>query len=395
MGAEALPKSLLSTRTNKTRQRPAKVSTRTGTRKRRRPPPAKTTKPRRRPHVAVLGNPRILASLRKELTDLGIATSTKRSPAELIEDANDATRAVVIAPPVPDASVAEICASLKVESPDTPVFTVARAKLPRKSEKLLYEAGSMAVFLWPREKRALLQTLIGLVHVPRRVMNKKPGDVTLAKTVRARIKAAAELEDCRLSVRVIRGVVVLTGTVRGLWQAEAAAAIARRTPGVQDVVSGAIEVRAERPSDRTIEATIRRLLRSVSELDLSTLALKVSGGHVVLAGTAGSALELERACALIRQLRGVTSLRTFVTVSASARLRDRALVKQIEKAIAIRYPKQRIGVSAFGKVAVLRGTVPLAETRENVGALVAMQPGVERVVNKLEVGRKVKGRREP
>lgn len=395
MGADAPAKKLLSTRTKKTRRRPGKVSTRTGARRRQRPPPSKTTKPRRRPHVAVLGNPRILASLRKELTDLGIATSTKHSPAELLEDVNEATRAIVIAPPVPDASVAEICASLKVDDRDTPVFTVTRAKLPPKSEKLLYEAGSMAVFLWPQEKRPLLHTLIGLVHVPQRVMNKKRGDVTLAKTVHSRIKAAAELKDCRLHVRVIRGVVVLTGTVRGLWQVDAAAAIARRTPGVQDVVSGAIAVKTEKPSDQTIETTIRRLIRSVSELDLSTLALKVSGGHVVLAGTAGSALELERACSLIRQLRGVTSLRTFVTVSASARMRDRTLAKQIEKAIAIRYPKQRIVVSAFGRIAVLRGTVPLAETREDIGTLVAMQPGVERVVNKLDVGRKVKGRREP
>lgn len=362
---------------------------------RRRPPPSKTTKPQRRPYVALIGNPKIVVPLRGELDGLGINSSIKDSPAMLVDDVNEATRAVVIAPPVPDESVAQICVNLTQALPHLPIFAVLRSTLPWKSEKQLYDAGSMAVFLWPKEKRALIHTLIGLALIPRRVTDKEPRDAGLGKRTRARIKTAPELRDCRLDVRVIRGVVVLAGTVRGLWQVEVAESIARSVPGVQRVASDDIVVGSDGSSDRAIETTIRRLIRSLSDLDLRTLALKVEDGEVVLAGTVGSSLQLDRVCGLIRQLRGVKSLKTFVTVSADARMRDRTLAKKVEKALTVRYPKLRIGVSAFGNVAVLRGTVPLAETREEIAKLVAFQPGVERVVNKLTVRRSSQEKGQP
>lgn len=395
MKPEGAVASILLARTKKTRRVSPRPRTSTRSKKKRRPPPSKTTKPQRRPHVALIGNPHILIPLRAELDDLGIGSLAQESPAMLIEEANESTKAVVIAPPVPDESVEEICATLSAQHPRLPIFTVVRSTLPWKSEKRLYESGSMAVFLWPKEKSSLVQTLIGLVYVPRRLADQRPKDAALGKSVRERLRVAAELRDCRLNSRVSRGVVVLTGKVRGLWQIEAAASIVRSIPGVQHVVTDPIRVESEGPSDRVIEKTVRRLIRSISELDLSTLAVKVSQGEVTLAGTVGSSLELERASALIRQLRGVKSLQTFVTVSPEARLRDRSLAKEIERALAIRYPKRRIGVSAFGGVVVLRGSVPLAETRENIGKLVALHTGVERVVNKLAVRRRMKGTKEP
>jgi osmotically-inducible protein OsmY len=171
--------------------------------------------------------------------------------------------------------------------------------------------------------------------------------------------------------------------------------ILRDIPGVQRVAANEVLVDAEGRSDRVIEATVRSVIESVSGLDLGTLALQVTDGQVVLVGTVGSSSELDRVRALIRELRGVRSLKTFVTVSSDARIRDQALVKKIRKSLALRYPKHRISVSAFGNVAVLRGTVPLAKTREDIAKLVAIEPGVERVVNKLVVRRSSKGRNEP
>lgn len=386
---------MVSDLTKKPRRAPRKARTRTGARKRPRPPPSKSTKPRRPSHVAFIGNPAVVVALRAELDDLGIASLIKDSPATLIAGVNRATQAVVISPPVPDRSVAEICASLSEEHPQLPVFTVVRSNLPWRAEKQLYDAGSLAVFVWPKEKRALIQTLIELTRVPRRVTEKEPTDAALAKMARSRIKAAAELRDCKLHVRVVLGVAVLNGTVPSLWQVEAAAMILRDIPGVQRVAAHEVHVDAEGRSDRVIEATVRSVIESVSGLDLGTLALQVTDGQVVLVGTVGSSSELDRVRALIRELRGVRSLKTFVTVSSDARIRDQALVKKIRKSLALRYPKHRISVSAFGNVAVLRGTVPLAKTREDIAKLVAIEPGVERVVNKLVVRRSSKGRNEP
>lgn len=383
---------LVLTRDAKDRKPSRASKRRTG--RRRRLPPSKGAKPRRRPHVVLTGNPKIVLALRIELERLGIPSILEESPAALLRVIGEATKAVVIAPPVPDEAVTEICTSITAEYPGIPIFTVMRSALPWKSEKLLYDAGSLAVFAWPKEKESLLQTLIGLVRVPSRVTNKTPSDAAIGRLVRSRLRTAAELAETRLVVRVIRGVVLLSGTVQGLWQTEVATRIANAVPGVQKVVLDSIEVKTERAPDRAIEKTVRRLIDASSHLDASTLALEVTDGSVVLAGTVSSALELERTCNLIRQLKGVTELKTFVTVSADAHVRDRRLAKRVEKALAIRHPKAKLHVSAFGGIVVLRGGVPLAETREDVAKLASLQAGVERIVNKLVVEDAGKGKKK-
>jgi osmotically-inducible protein OsmY len=235
--------------------------------------------------------------------------------------------------------------------------------------------------------------LISLVHDARRATSKEPRDLALRHRVRTQIKSMVELGGCRLDVRVIRGVAVLTGSVEHLWQAEAAANIARSVPGVQDVVSRAVRVRVDESSDREISTAIRKLVRVTSGLDPATLALEVDEGNVVLAGTVDSPLELDRVCSLIRNVRGVRSLKSYVTVSRNERRRDKELARQVQKALALRYPKERARVSVFGGIVVLHGLVGLAETREALRTLAAIQPGVERVVNKLTV-RRSSGRRD-
>lgn len=362
------------------------------TRKRRAVPPAKGARTQRRPHVAMLGNPEIVTAVREHLDEVGLASLLAHNPGELLEATNDATRAVLIAPPLPDVSVADLCADLASVSPRVPVFTAIRATLPWKSEKELYEAGASAVFLWPKERESLLRALISLVHDSRRATSREPRDLALRHRVRRRIKSMAELDGCRLDVRVIRGVAVLTGSVDHLWQAESAANLARSVPGVQDVVSREVRVRADETTDREIAGAIRKVIRATSGLDPTTIAIEVDDGSVVLAGTVDSPLEHERVCSLIHNVRGVKSLASYVTVSRDDRRRDKALARQVDKAVALRYPRERIRISAFGGIVVLRGIVGLAETREALRSFVAIQPGVQRVVNKLTV-RRSSGRR--
>jgi len=138
-------------------------------------------------------------------------------------------------------------------------------------------------------------------------------------------------------------------------------------------------------SDGAIDHAIRQVLQRASDVDPSTLALRVDHGHVVIAGSTSDRTELMRALDLVHHVRGVRGIDNFATVSETAKRRDRRVAERVQAALRARYPQSDVDVSVFGGIGVLSGVVESAKERRALEKLVDGQAGVNRVIAKLRV----------
>jgi len=103
------------------------------------------------------------------------------------------------------------------------------------------------------------------------------------------------------------------------------------------------------------------------------------------AGEVAGKPQLERLERAIRDLRGVASLESLVTIAPKGRRRDADLARHAVRTLRTYFPGNRLRVAAFGGTLVLEGTVDSSATRRSAEVLVARLRGVRRVVNNLRV----------
>jgi len=251
----------------------------------------------------------------------------------------------------------------------------------------LYDAGSAAVFEWPSE--ALLMSRLLQQRLSLTARRRGPvahGDEALARSIRNRLELARPTLP-ELSVSVEDGVVEIEGRIDSVWKKERVAQMLAHVPGVQAVLTDAIEVVPPHRPDPEIERDIRGVLEIMFGEQMRTVSYSVEDGVVVLVGNVAERDGLERLLSFVGNVRGVRVIRNLVTISASANQRDRGLTQRLSTALASIYPDAELKVVCFGSVVVVSGLVPRLSTKQDVEALIERQDGIERVVNKLEVMR--------
>jgi len=110
------------------------------------------------------------------------------------------------------------------------------------------------------------------------------------------------------------GYVTLRGVVDNLKAKRAAAQDARNVVGVWGV-KNLIKVRANEPSDRTIEANVENALMRDPYVDRYEITVSVVNGEVYLDGDVDSAFEKARADDIASRQAGVVRVKNFLTVN--------------------------------------------------------------------------------
>jgi osmotically-inducible protein OsmY len=269
-----------------------------------------------------------------------------------------------------------------------------RARIPilvvgssARQARALYAAGASALFDWPSEQTAFVRTVLRLAGPGSRKKKKtvdSARDIALAARAQERIRAQRETYGPTVKVRVQRGVVLLQGEVDAVWKVSELADLLASMPGVDEVVTSDVRVPFRGITDRTIARSVRNVLKGTVGLEDKTFGFRVSNGRVTLTGTATSRREMDQVVHLIEHVAGVRSIENLVVISPPAKSRDRQSARQLSRLLATQFPSSRIDVSVFGGIAVLGGKARSRVQRREIEALVGTQPGVERVVSKLD-----------
>lgn len=348
-------------------------------------PPAPTVSAR--PHVVVLGKSSLTARVTRAIRALGVECKKLGTPREVREAVDSHSKAVLIVPPIPSASVSTVAARLREELPSVPVFVVMEGSPPERTIRTLYGHGVEAIFEWPAETQAIKRTMLRLAtpDVARWGPRKTPSEIALEENARAHIEADAVPFGAQLRVEATKRFILLKGSLDALWKLELARQIVSDIPGVEDVIIDGVEIVGQGQTDRSVAKAIRQMLEHASSVDRSTLAVAVRSGEVTLTGSVRDKREAERARELIQQVRGVRRIDDYLVVSPKSKRKDKALADRVRRAVETRFPKLAIHTSVFGSVAVLSGRLPTAASRDRLKALVSRQDGVERIVDKTHV----------
>ncbi len=340
-----------------------------------------------KPHVLVVGGSRISKQLQSALEQEEIIVAATASVEIALETITKATVAIILVPPIAKTSLLPVCKVLIRRSPDVPLF-VASGPMSQETLAAVYKVGVEAVFFWPGDRDALVQTIFRISGAPVASLPSKgtPQEMALEELVAAHLLADPTAFGKRLRVRVRNRFVMLLGHIDALWKIQIAERIAGEVPGVKDVFhDGVIVTGANDLSDRNIASAARQVLKYTGEVDSATLAVAVKDGCATLTGTATNRAELVRAMDLISHVRGVKKLTTWVVVDAKRKRKDHLVADAIRDAAAVRHPGAKIDIAVFGGVAVLSGTVASFTERTRLNALAHRQKGVQRVVDKLKV----------
>ncbi len=329
-------------------------------------------------HVLLVGSP--TRALQKSLDRLGVRCVRSPNARFLTSKVTNETRAIVILAPL-EKPVVDVAEQLNEFDRELPVFVVVRALLKRADVRRLYERGVHGVFSWPAEREPFMRTVFRIAGDARKLARA----VALEELVRERL-ATAPIDAPRIRAKVYRRFVLFEGVVDSLWKLHALAAIAKRVPGVDEVVLSSARV-SEQLDDTAIHSAVDAVLDHAG-VDRAGLATSVQDGRVVLAGTVVSRHQLSRAIGLIEHIRGVTGIDCFAAVSPKRNVRASRLASKIDTSIRAHHPKSRVEVSVFGTVVVLNGKVRLANDRSDIVELALSHPGVDRVVDKLVVRRR-------
>ncbi|MEM9457790.1 MAG: BON domain-containing protein [Myxococcota bacterium] len=294
-------------------------------------------------------------------------------------------QAHVLVSPLPEAKLKDAIVRLRFAGP---VFVVVPEGFSDQRARGLYDAGSWAVFEWPSEALLLPRMLQERLRLTaRRGGPATDGDEALARSIHTRLELA-RFSSPALEVDVDDGIVHVRGKVDSVWNKERVARTIEHVPGVKAVIAVGIRVVPPHRSDVDIERDIRGVMEIMLSESTRTVSFSVNDGAVVLVGNVPERDQLERLLSFVGNVRGVKVIRNLVTVSASASRRDRGLTRRLCTALRGLYPDCALEVTCFGSVVVVSGRVPRLSTKREIEQLVNRQEGIERVVNKIEIGTK-------
>jgi osmotically-inducible protein OsmY len=212
-------------------------------------------------------------------------------------------------------------------------------------------------------------------------------DADTQRDVESELRWTPDLEERDIAVKVIDGVVTLTGYVPSYSEKIGAEAAAKRVAGVLAVAND-IEVRVPSAAVRTDPEIARDAVAALkSELPMSWehVTPLVHQGRVALEGTLDWHDQRERAASAVRRVRGVISVRN------SIQLAHRATRADIKEKIAEAFRRnaaldaREISVETSGSEVTLRGEVRSWSERDQAQQTAWAAPGVSKVWNELTV----------
>ncbi len=337
-----------------------------------------------RQHVLVLGGCENARRIAFKLSDAGVTTFRVNTVQQCSHMLGVATCAVVVVSPLEGVSVSQFAASHTREHSEIPVFLSLPRAPSNQARQELYSAGVQAVFQWPADRRALLNTMCRLANAEMREGTSPARDVALEEKVNARLDQEPELAGGQLVSRVKKRLAILFGSVDAPWKLRRAEHVARETLGVDDAANGGVEVEVPAVSDSQLASDVRLVIEKHPDVDASTLAVSSDDATISVAGSFRDRQEAGAALEAIRRVAGVRSVESYATIAPRAKQRDRSLVGRLRKALQRRREARRAHVSAFDGVAVVTGRVRHGRDKARLIALVRRQPGVKRVIDKLE-----------
>jgi osmotically-inducible protein OsmY len=265
-----------------------------------------------------------------------------------------------------------------------PIFAVVGNNSRDFRVRRIYQEGAAAVFAWPGEKTLFARLLAEILGIEQVRGEASRPDVALARAIRTRLKLLAGLGR-GINIRVFECFARLSGELGSLWQKDRVQEITAGTPGVKGAFTDELRVAASGISDRSLEKSIRTVLKNTTSVDQSTLSLSAENGYVSVAGTFKDRRELNRVTEMICNVHGVRGIENLATISAKKKKKERRVVSRLQWQIEQLVPDNEIDVSVFGNVAVLRGRVGLLSKKREIERFVASDGSIDRIVSKLEV----------
>jgi osmotically-inducible protein OsmY len=190
-----------------------------------------------------------------------------------------------------------------------------------------------------------------------------------------------------IGVKVLAGLVTLTGTVASYASKMSAQDAALRVPGVTDVANE-LYVRVA-PANLRSDAEIARAVRTGLEWDVlvpdDRITSTVSDGYVTLRGSVESLADRHEAESAVRRLAGIRGIHNEIEVVPTVEAADLQL--KIEEALERRALREadRINVQVIDGRVTLSGSVQSWDEKRAVIGLVSHAPGVRSVQDHLAI----------
>lgn len=212
-------------------------------------------------------------------------------------------------------------------------------------------------------------------------------DSDIKRDVEAELKWAPDVWEMDMAVKVIDGVVTLTGYAANAHEKYRAESAAKRVAGVTAVAND-LAVRAPlggMPTDPEIARDAVAALKLELPFDWENIKPIVKQGHVGLEGTVEWNDQRERAEAAVRRLHGVVSVRN--SISLKPRVAPAEIKHRIEEAFrrSALIDAGKVSVDARGSEVTLRGEVRSWAERDQAQQTAWAAPGVLQVKNEITV----------
>ena len=208
----------------------------------------------------------------------------------------------------------------------------------------------------------------------------------LANAVRADLKDSVRIADAELQVAVRDGILTLSGTVRSMMDRQRAVEIAKRTRGIKAVVDQLVVTRSDR-SDEDILADVEKVLRINDSVDHPRITAKVEDSVVWLAGAVNSLSEVRIAKMAAGGVRGVTDLKSQITIRPKVQRTDREIRDEIAGLLvhSIYLDDVLLDIEVKDGVVHLEGTVGSVQQREHAARMSEIRGVVSVDTSKMDV----------
>jgi osmotically-inducible protein OsmY len=334
-----------------------------------------------------VGEPQKTALLRETFSAVQVRIRESTSFAEFGEALRATTVGIVLVEPPQAALVEEAAgvAGLRLTASAVPLFVVVSDTATDSQVTRFYQRGATCVFAWPLESATIPTLLREILGVELRSSKPSDADRTLQRAIRTRLRVVGK-DEKGLRIATRDGAVSLSGTVDRLWKKRALENAIAQVPGVRSLSAERLEVAPSGVPDSEVAKAVRNLLRGASSIDQETLAVSVHDGFVVLVGTVLNREEWLHTLELLSMLEGVRSVANRTKVSSRRKEHLRGHARRLKRSlVALLTDAEEVEVAVVGEVGVLRGRTLSLSIKREAEAILLRDPGIERVVNKIEV----------
>lgn len=213
-------------------------------------------------------------------------------------------------------------------------------------------------------------------------------DTEIKHDVEAELRWDPQIDSTDIAVKVNEGVAALSGVVHSYAEKYRADATAKRVAGVTGVAND-IEVRlksGDAIGDPQLARAVVAVLQAVFPMSWQDIKPLVHDGHVALEGAVEWHYQREKVEDVVRELRGVVSVRNSIRVKPNT-IAPAEIKHKIEEAFrrSANIDAQGVAIEAHGGEVTLRGEVRSWAERDQAQRTAWSAPGVQQVRNEITV----------